>query len=295
MEQNPTNEIDQKVWVQDHAALQVTQRADKSISNAAQCMPIYYKQEHTTLNYQRNLYNWCVNTPGPSGASMPLDLTCISPWNSRGMYRRGGCLVTSRHFLCAAHYPLAVGDTIRFVTNDNTVITRSVVKSFLHSGTVGQGWSDIALMQLDADVPSSITPARVLPLNWKQYFPLINNNSNIRGSLLPVLQTDQQERIRYAELYSINMSYKTVATKAIISRPQYTPLQGGSSYWVTGDSGSPLFMIIDGMLVLLTCARTRGTGPAIHEYINFINKRFLAWGDRHTLHQINLTAFKTIT
>ena len=277
--------------VYDHATLQVTRLADAALSDPHNRLPMFSTQDPLTPNYVRNPANWC----------RVLDLSCISPWNSRGGIMRGGCLVTSRHMLCAAHYPILTGDTVAFVPmtssleyNHGVVIHRKVSHHWQHLN------SDLALVRFDAEVPSIIEPACVLPVTWKHYIrPATPSTASMitqPAPGLPVLQTDSQERLRYCELYSINMSYKSVATRSYenIERKQYKVLTPGTTRWASGESGSPLFMVIRNRLVLLTCARTSGSGPAVHEYINFINSQFAGWGDMHRLAQIDLTSFSRL-
>lgn len=261
----------------------ITARADPHLVDQAvrpDLLSIYLRQSHGSPDYVRNPRCWAAD----------LDLTCISPWNSRGGVTRAGTLITPRHVIFSAHYPLLPTDSIRFIGlratighDHGVIITRNITHTLVNPT------SDIGLARLDHEVPDTITPAALLPADYARYFAPATDKP--MGHLLPVLVTDQLERIRYAELYALNMSFKTTATKAVISRPQYLALQGGATRWTTGDSGSPLFAVINNQPVLLTFARTSGSGPALCAYTRLLTQQINTWGDTHALPFVDLRPF----
>ncbi|WAQ94057.1 hypothetical protein MAR_006528, partial [Mya arenaria] len=54
---------------------------------------IFTLQDHGHKRYVRNPHCW----------AYPLDLTCISPWNSNQGNRKAGTLITPRHAVWAKH------------------------------------------------------------------------------------------------------------------------------------------------------------------------------------------------
>ena len=203
--------------------------------NATANKPIFSVQNHTGGKYARNVDCWAAD----------LDLTCISPWNSKGIYLRAGTLVTPRHCILAAHFQIQKGDSIRFVTKDNVTIRRKVIAHLINNvnnATTGNTYMpDMEIITLDSDVPSSITPCQFLPSNWKTY---ISNN----GYKIPVLYTDQQEKALVADIDYID--YTKLFRTLMPSLPNRLALNEAV---VSGDSGNPMFLVLNGKLVLFGC------------------------------------------
>lgn len=102
------------------------------------------------------------------------NISCASPaqlsgaaWNTRA-----GTLITKKHVLFAKHYVPSIisgGTPLIFVADDNTVIRRNLVQLAFDTNLNGNG-TDIAVGLLDNEVPSNIKIAKVLPINFEQYF-----------------------------------------------------------------------------------------------------------------------------
>ena len=216
--------------------LRIANRHDSTVNRA-----LYTLQDHTNRKYIRNQQHW---TSG-------IDLTCISPYNGKFGKQRAGTLITKRHVILAAHFPIAVGDSIRFVSMDNEVITRNVVS--VYSNTIPSVYyPDIYVLTLDCDVPSTISPCRFLPANYANY---IAND----GYGLPVLKTDQEEKGLVTDLldlqlissthYLFYLNYPTDSNRLEL----YEDIIGG-------DSGNPCFLILSGQLVLIGTFTYGGPG-----------------------------------
>jgi len=141
----------------------------------ATAKPIYSTQNHSGGIYVRNTNCWAYN----------LDLTCISPWNSTGGNGMAGTLISPRHVLFCEHvnFHPNVGATIRFVTTNNTVVTRTITALVTHPD-YSPFYPDITIGVLNADVPTGISFAKILPQNWATYFPSVNGAAQIPALVL---------------------------------------------------------------------------------------------------------------
>lgn len=215
-----------------NAALNIDSRiANKH--DVAVNLQIFSLQDHAKGVFVRNPNCWAYN----------LDLTCISP--SHGAppsYQCAGTLITPRHVLLAAHLAIKVGDSIRFVTNDNQTITRKVI---LDSYTTDWSitWPDILVLLLDKDVPSSITPCQFLPADYGKY---LSND----GAGLPVLKTDQEEKALVSDVSNIKSNTGNIKN-FYLDYPTYKNRQALYEDIIGGDSGNPAFLVLNGQLVFL--------------------------------------------
>ena len=226
--------------IAEHFSGQVDSRIDNTMTMNANGL-IYSTQDHDTPNYVRNVNLWCAN----------IDLTCCSPWNSRQGNRRAGTLVTPRHSINAAHYPLNNGDTMRFVEADGTVHTRTITGSVSITGT------DLRINTLDSDLPAAISPCVVCPADWNDY--AVQNHNN-RPACIGL---DQQEKALVID-WNGNGSHlnPTDADRLIFHESK-----------IGGDSGNPAFLILNGVLVLTTVWHYggAGSGSPVASYITELN------------------------
>jgi hypothetical protein len=221
-----------------------------ALKHAATNKPIYSTQNHVSRTFVRNPECWAAD----------LDLTCISPSNNREGNFRAGTLITKRHVILVAHYNLKANDSIYFVTKDNITIRRKII-----AHKVNTDWStnvpDIEILTLNEDVPESITPCHFLPSNYGLYL-------TGDGDGLPVLYTDQQENALVADIWSINSSKLFELQVPILANR----LALNESV-VTGDSGNPVFLILNGKPVIFGCFTWGGVGygNALTYYANLAN------------------------
>jgi hypothetical protein len=260
-------------YVAGSAAKNASDNIDNRISgkNPSTTKNIFSTQNHTSSIYTRNTNCWTGN----------IDMTCISPWNSTGSGQRAGTLISPRHIIFCEHfgfYP-KIGATIRFIDNSNNVINRTLVNSLSFSG----GWPDFRIGLLDSDVPNSISFAKVLPNNWVSYFPSLSAQYTI-----PLLVLDQEEKALVTDWYTSSTSIRCT---------QPTNAQRLSFYenLISGDSGNPMFLIINNQLVLLSVVGGggAGSGSSLAFYKNEINGLMTALGGGYQLTEINLSAFNT--
>lgn len=181
-------------------------------------------------------------------------LTCASPWNSRQEGKRAGTAVTPRHAVLASHYPLSVGDTLRFIASDNTVVTKTVVQAArIFTGGAG---TDAFMVLFDSDLPASITPCKLFPDGYETYLPA--GATTAAAASLPLLAMDFSENGIALDLISKQASAVPTMLYGAPTLPDrlafYDPI-------ITGDSGNPIFAVIGSELWLLSTFFGAGSGP----------------------------------
>lgn len=236
---------------------------------------VYTTQDHATSTYVRN----------PSLWANGVDLTSISPWNSGGGAHQAGIAIAPRYVLFATHYTPGTGSTIRFITNDNVVVTRTLTNIQALTWLSGY-YPDLAVGKLDSDLPGTIKPAKVLPDNWTTYLPTLATKS------VPACCTDQEEKLLVRDLYSM----PTSGTKSALFRLPSTAQQ--RLFYedvIGGDSSNPACLIVNNELVLLTCwtGGGGGSGTSVQGFRSEINAAITTLGGGATLTNIDLSGFTT--
>jgi FG-GAP repeat protein len=220
-------------------AADATNAVDSRIADAVSrhAIHIFSVQDHDNGRYVRNPAVWTGD----------VDLTSISPWNSDRGKNKAGTLITPQHIVFAAHYQMYAGTIIRFVTEDNEVIERTITSTTI-APEYSPYWPDYVIGELDEAVPDSITPALYMPDNMDAY---LNGNDSYG---IPAFVLDQEEKALIADIRTLYESATmTGYTYPDSVRYEYYEDQIG------GDSGDPGFLIVDNQLVLLE-VRTYG-GP----------------------------------
>lgn len=218
------------------------------------------------------------------------NISCFSPAQRSGAnwWQRGGTLITKKHVLFAQHFVTSVlpngGTPLIFVDENNNAIKRNIIE-YAYDNT------DVAVALLSEEVPSNIKIAKVLPKNLRDYIRHevieVESNDLISFWFTPYLYAiglDQEEKailkifsgavatnvssgVRYssASFFSpqINSNYNTIPNK----KPYPLPNQFAdwSENMIVGDSGNPVFIIIDNELVVLTTWWTPSGGPFISD------------------------------
>ena len=189
-----------------------------------------------------------------------LDLTCISPWNNVSGNTLGITLISPRHVVGCGHAPIGVGTTVRFVSQDNVVIARTVTATRV----IWQDVPDFTVGLLDSDVPTNlISFAYVLPDSCTNLLPTGNDDYAHSNMRLPALCLDQEEKALVGDVICIDARwsegnfYTGIFTAPCCSDTKRLEF---NEMLIGGDSGNPAFWIVDGRLVLLTVWTFGGTG-----------------------------------
>lgn len=202
-----------------------------------------------------------------------IDLTGIAFWNSRANnVHRGGVLISPRHILMVKHlnYHLQPGDTVRYITNSNTVVERTVqaISDFSsHDKVVGL---------LNSDVPNTVKFYKIMPSDWQDYLSVFDNSE------VPIIHVNKSRKIFQRYRISGFSDYYSLAHKTANIK---------SAEIISGDSGQPFFHIINGELVLLSVNTSSSTSPGISDVISEINSRMTSLGGGYTLTTIDLSGF----
>ena len=241
-----------------HATAQVDDRIAGLSASAA--LPLYTTQNHASNIYVRSTGFWANN--------IVQQLTCISPANTTGAangnwHLRGGTAITPRHIIMTSHLNFFIqnGSDVRFVTADNTVVTRTV----LYSRPLPS--SDLRVAVLDSDLPTSITPCFVPPADFEDYLPSALATGYQLNPGIPCLVLDQEEK------GLVNDFMRTWPNNVGCGTPTISTRLAFYEDLIPNDSGNPNFMIINNKLVLLFPISTGGGGGgnAVWLYLSGIN------------------------
>jgi hypothetical protein len=246
-----------------HAAL--TAAIDSRLAGAG-TKPIFATKDAANSNYVRSTSCWAAD----------VDLTCASPWSNYGTEGYTGTLISPRHIIYANHYRPVVGTVQWFVTNSNTIVTRTLSAIATVTGT------DIAIGLLDSDVPGTIGFARVLPSNWASYLPTFAAGH----TSLPVLTTRWGRPAIVSDLMA-------PAANWYLTTPANSTRRSYSEAIVGGDSGNPVFLVLGTQPILIGCYTTGGlgAGPSVVHYTTAINAVMATLGGGYSLTPVNLTGF----
>jgi hypothetical protein len=254
-------------------------------TNPTNAIRIFAIKDHANTNYIRNTNCWAAG----------IDLTCCSPWNSDLYHKKAGTLISPRHVLFAAHYPVAVGETMHFVDSDNNAILRTLIGTKTHPDCI-PWYPDLTVGLLNADVPTNtITFTAVLPDDYQNYLGA--------GEGIPALCLDQEEKALIADIgyiTSTNENNRITAFKYpfISDRLLY------SEKIISGDSGNPAFLLLDNNPVLLTVWSYEGAGwgtsvtwfkSDINQMMADLDEQYNGVTNGYQLIEIDLSGFDELT
>lgn len=253
------------------------------------------------------------------------NISCFSPAQLSGAawYQRAGTLITRKHIILAKHFVfdiLSGGTPIIFIDDNNNKYQPKLI-SYAYDDT------DIAIGLLDNEVSSNIKIAKVLPTNYTDYFNISNTSSSYdsytslrsftNNPYLYAVGLDQEEKAimflyngcrvsragsspNYIYYHMINVSGSNTDVSSEIRNDSYYnstyPNPAQFNDWnepiITGDSGNPLFLIIDNELVLLTTWASVTVGPSITNRYDQVNNLIesLSPGQGYSLTPIDLSA-----
>lgn len=237
---------------------------------------VYSTQNHTSGIYVRSSTCW----------GKDFDWTGVSPWNSTGGGQRAGTLISPCHIIFAKHFQIDIGATIRFITQDNIVITRTITNKYSIS-------TDITIGKLDTDVPETIKFYKIIDT--------INNpNKCTKWGWIPLTYFDQEEKLltfktNYSNGSKINGTdfYMTQWNyiNEIYYPSYYTQFNAFYELPIGGDSGNPIFMIVNNEPVIVSTFWGSNSGPLIAYYKDAINEAMNILGGEYQLTEIDISSF----
>ena len=275
-------------------------------------MDMWTTRNNTTSSYVWNENCW--------GANL-LNITCMSPYNTRTGSGGGGVLVTPRHAVFTHHlgyYPKA-GDRVRYVTPSNETEELTISEVAVHPNNIGFGinWWDIVVAKFDRDVPTSIKFAKVLPADPAPYLPTLPLGSiyasdqlryaNGRAPWLRACHTTQNKRLATAYIRYMPNTIKPAGSPETYYYVRYAvgtteagpfpislyPDNPLGDPIVTGDSGAPAFVIVNDELVLTSLWTTPDSGFPYYADATTINGMLDTLGGGYNLTEADLSEFPT--
>ncbi|NBX82978.1 hypothetical protein EBQ90_07815 [bacterium] len=165
-----------------------------------------------------------------------LNLTAVAM--AKGAPR--GVAVTRRHLLTTKHdgYHPWPGQTVRFLTMDNRVISRVVDQvKYLGSENNGVIDTDVAISRLNEDLPGSITPMKLIA---PDALP------DVAQYTCPVLRIDQENKALLVAAYTYSGTQRTMGFLQPSANSTLTRIRPYTPYYetmITGDSTSSSILI----------------------------------------------------
>ncbi len=231
--------------------------------------------------------------------------------NTTGSWQaqRAGTAITERHVLAAGHYPLAYGAQLRFVDAAGDLHTRTVIGSFIAGAGFAIDWQ---IVVLDSDLPGTITPMKI-PGDWMTQNevppPFLGGNGAYRVGGVAV-RLDQFKQCKAALVgstlgetygYYIQQSYGGVSHAPFFSTGYITGDASALSvnllssldpaYFsepISGDSGSPVMVVIDDEPILLFCFHSPISGPRTWSHNGAVLNSLIVEADRNAIARGNL-------
>jgi len=191
--------------------------------------------------------------PNPSFWLKDVDFSCASPWNSATGRLRAGTAISRRHIVFAKHFPLSKGCRILFIDGQGETCPCYLEKVQPIEKT------DIAVGLLNAELTPNIVHAKLLPADAEERL------GDLRG--LPVVTLNQNEEAVLNQVGEVpDPELASARFRGEPSKDERRNLFRKTL--ITGDSGSPTFLLIDKTPVLLYCLLGGGSGSgyALHKY-----------------------------
>ena len=192
----------------------------------------------------------------------------------------------------AAHFMPPVGTVFRFVTQGNVVVERTMTSILAHPDYEGNPvyYPDVAVGVLDSDVPGTIAFAKILPAGWKDYFPPQSDYKKEPG--VPMMVLDQEEKALVCNTGNISEAGPKPAPQTVYyDEPHDSVRAPFYEETISGDSGDPVFWVVDGELVLLSVLTSSSNGSDIQAFTDDINTMMTTLGGGYQLTPIDLSKY----
>lgn len=215
-----------------------------------------------------------------TGVWTQADMSSHQVWNSHTGGPQG-VAISPLHTISPYHYITPTGTTVRFIGNDNSVNERTISSQMQIGGT------DLLLNKLSSALPATVVPAKTLPSGYIDYLPSIDVIENYRSAYtIPGFYINKFSEAHVIECGIANNSiYVYQALDSFPDRHDMYTLPVG------GDSGSPVCVIINDEVVVLTTLHTPGSGPAIVNNYAAINAGMTTLGGGYQLTDVSVSGF----
>ena len=186
-----------------------------------------------------------------------------------------GIAITSRHLIYTQHLDFhgQVGDTIRFLTMDNRVISRKII------GVKYLDNVDLSIARLESDLPGSITPLKILDPEAAKLVP----------DLSPVLRIDQQSKALLVMKKGDSFIKPGEHYGTVLTNPPELAFAQYYQDMIRFDSSSPSILLLRtpyGVMPILYSLVTwggTGDGPLLHRSLGAIQNAIESFGDSHRI------------
>lgn len=186
-----------------------------------------------------------------------LDCSGIVAYRGSSTTTIGSAVIAPDIVTGTAHAAFTIGSTVTFVDNDNLKHTRTLTaKQTL-------GCTDLMLWKLDSELPNKIKSYKILPSDWLDYLPSLQNGGvgNVYPTL-PIIAFKRNNQVCLRDAWyapikgsdtcpitspapdGITEFYQTLSHKAPAS-----PRNEYGAEIISGDSGFPAFVLINDELV----------------------------------------------
>jgi hypothetical protein len=189
------------------------------------------------------------------------DFTGVSVTNTNSdsitLRTKTGTLVTKKHMAHVKHasYTPSVGSTVRFVTQDNQIVERTIISRWESPDR------DFGMTELNEEVPDNIKIYKVLPDNYSEYIPVsVGLNAKFKqengsllsvgyqgGGLIAICMT--QNKLIYPLLVRSIANSNVILSEFTPTQYKDIKIKFSSGYISVGDSGSPMFIPLNGELI----------------------------------------------
>ena len=220
------------------AAIMSRVAATGGATSAMKDMYVDYSESHADGSYEWNPNCWAYD--------LRDELSCISLWNSNLANRKAGTAFTPRHIGGVAHYEYPVGTVVGFLDGNGVFHTRTIIRRRRHPDYAPY-YPDITMYLLDSDLPASVVPCKFLPSDFADYLPTGPQYIGTIGS-------NQEGRALITDMLEFSKVWISFGGFAKAAK---RPL---SQRLVLGDSGNPVFLVVNGDLVCVTLWTMGGSG-----------------------------------
>jgi hypothetical protein len=246
-----------------------------------------------SLTNIKNNNCWVANVD-LTGNAIATTIRGVGNWTSAN----SGALLTSQHFVGVSHFNgpnnLAVGCQLRFLDSDGVTHTRTVIGNAGRppGSSVNSGpdyFNDITIATLNEPLPATVTPFKIVgdwiierpggtALRIKGFGFFINQFKRvytvqfdcINGQYLRIGGDSQFSNITYdsvvyPDIYTmISWKWNWYLKSGSVSSP-FFGLDKFLAYAISGDSGGPLFVVVDNKPILVSLFTGPDYGHLYHE------------------------------
>lgn len=181
-----------------------------------------------------------------------LDFSGLSVWNTANLDNTGGnrgygTLITRRVVVFAQHFHPGPGTMLVFLGREGQLHWRKLVD------TQRVLLSDICLGLLDKEVPETVAVYPILPPEYVAQPPPPVPKPDMK--LVPIICLNQSRQAVVHQWFESSL--------AIGHQPTRQPEGSHGVQMAVGDSGAPIFLLLDRQLVLLGCHHTANAAPSL--------------------------------